>query len=67
MLVLTRRPSESVVFPGLGITIRVAAVKGNAVRVGIEAPPNVVILRQELLADTGREESDEPTAVVGAG
>ena len=37
MLVLTRRINESIVIPGLGITVRVLAIRGNSVRFGVEA------------------------------
>jgi carbon storage regulator CsrA len=47
MLVLSRKPGEKVVI-GNGITITVVEVKGNRVRVGIEAPDRVRILRAEL-------------------
>src|SRR2546423_909286 len=50
MLVLTRRPGEAIVLPGLGVTVRVLSVKGRCVRVGVEAPPSVAVLRDELLA-----------------
>jgi carbon storage regulator CsrA len=49
MLVLTRRPNESIVFSGLGITVRVIEVRGNSVRLGVEAPPSVRVFRAELL------------------
>jgi len=48
MLVLSRREGEKLVFPHLGITLEVLHVRGNAARLGIQAPPNVVILRDEL-------------------
>ena len=48
MLVLTRRINESIVIPGLGITVRVLAIRGNSVRFGVEAPREVVVLRNEL-------------------
>jgi len=50
MLVLSRRQSESIVFPGLDVTIRVVSVQGGVVRLGIEAPRDVPVLRHELLA-----------------
>jgi carbon storage regulator len=50
MLVLTRRPGQKIVLPGLDITIHVAAIKSGSVRIGIEAPPAVAVLRGELLA-----------------
>jgi carbon storage regulator CsrA len=48
MLVLTRRPNESIVIPALGVTVRVLAVRGGRVRLGVEAPREVVVLRGEL-------------------
>jgi carbon storage regulator CsrA len=54
MLVLTRRPDEAIVFAGLGITVRVLEVRGKSVRLGVEAPPAVRVLRAELLDPLGR-------------
>ena len=59
MLVLTRRPGEKVVI-GDGITVTVVEVRGNRVRVGIEAPGQVRILRGELACRQG-----EPAACDG--
>ena len=50
MLVLSRRLHEKVLFPGLNITVQVVAIKPGVVRIGIEAPPEVRIAREELLA-----------------
>jgi len=50
MLVLSRRVDEAIVFPSLDITVRVLMLKGGVVRLGIEAPNDVPILRGELLA-----------------
>jgi carbon storage regulator len=47
MLVLTRRPGESVTI-GDEIVVTVVAVSGNQVRVGITAPRSVQILREEI-------------------
>jgi carbon storage regulator len=33
---------------GTGVTVRVLEVKGNQVRLGLEAPPDVKILREEI-------------------
>lgn len=49
MLVLTRRPHEKIVLPSLGVTIQVVSIKGGSVRIGIEAPPDVQVMREELL------------------
>jgi len=47
MLVLSRRNGESIVIGG-GITVTVLEVRGNVLRLGIEAPEKVRILRTEL-------------------
>lgn len=49
MLVLTRRQNEKIVLPDLHVTIEVLATKSGAVRLGITAPPEVSILREEIL------------------
>ena len=48
MLVLSRRPSEKILFPNVGISVEIIQTKGNTVRVGIEAPEDIRILRGEL-------------------
>ena len=48
MLVLTRRTEESVVIGG-NITVTVLGVEGEKVKLGIDAPREVTILRSELL------------------
>lgn len=48
MLVLSRKPGEKVVIDG-GITITVVEVIGNRVRIGIDAPDQIKILRGELV------------------
>jgi carbon storage regulator CsrA len=52
MLVLSRRTSDKILIPSLGITLEVLSIKGNVVRLGISAPQEVRILRGEL---TGTE------------
>ena len=48
MLVLTRKTSETIELPGLGVTITLVKINGNRVRVGIEAPRDQTIVRGEL-------------------
>lgn len=47
MLTITRKVAE-VVFIGDGIQIKVIEIKGNHVKLGIEAPPDVAIYRAEV-------------------
>lgn len=47
MLVLSRRSDQQVVFPNVGITLNVLKVRGQVVKLGIEAPDDVEILRPE--------------------
>ena len=48
MLVLTRKPNEGI-FIGDNIFIKVTAVNGNQVKIAIDAPDDVKILREELV------------------
>ncbi len=48
MLVLTRKRGEEIVIDGC-IRIRVLDVKGSKVRIGIDAPGSMSVLRRELL------------------
>jgi carbon storage regulator len=48
MLVLTRRLNEKVVFPGFQASVQVLSIHGNAVRLGIQAPRAVTVLREEI-------------------
>ena len=49
MLVLSRRPGQKIVFPGLGISIEVLRTQGAVTRLGILAPDGVTVLREEIL------------------
>lgn len=48
MLVLSRKLGEEIVLPGLGVSIKVVEVHGHRVRLGICAPPSVVVMRSEI-------------------
>ena len=52
MLVLSRRDGESVVIGG-GIVVRVLAVQNGRIRLGVEAPDEVLVLREEVAARLG--------------
>lgn len=47
MLILTRRVGESVMI-GDEVTITVLGVKGNQVRIGVNAPKDVAVHREEI-------------------
>ena len=50
MLVLSRKAKQEIVI-GSDIVVTVISVKGNRVKIGIEAPNDVRVVRQELLPD----------------
>jgi carbon storage regulator len=59
MLILTRRVGESVVI-GEDVTVTVLGVKGNQVRIGINAPKHVAVHREEIFEriKSGRSAGD---------
>jgi carbon storage regulator CsrA len=48
MLVLSRRSDQKVILPSVPAVIKVISAHHGAVRLGIEAPPDVPVLREEL-------------------
>jgi len=60
VLVLSRRPEQRVQFPDLNISVEVLQVKGNNVRLGIQAPADIRVLREELLSQSSK--LSEPTS-----
>ena len=59
MLVLTRRDGQKIVLPALGVTFTVVRIEGDRVRIGVEAPKDVKILRNEHLPVVNMEVRDE--------
>jgi carbon storage regulator len=59
MLILTRRTGESLRI-GDDIELTVMAVSGSQVRIGIKAPRNVVVDRQEIAERKQREQESRP-------
>jgi len=47
LLILTRRVGEKLIIDG-DITITLAGIRGNQIRIGIEAPPEVKVHREEI-------------------
>src|SRR5262245_42419647 len=50
MLVLSRRPDEKILLPSVPALIKVISSQAGLVRLGIEAPSHVPILREELVS-----------------
>ncbi len=63
MLILTRRVGETLVI-GDQVTITVLGVKGNQVRVGINAPKNVPVHREEIYQRIQRDCADGTASAV---
>lgn len=62
MLVVSRRAGESVII-GDDITVSVLEVRGDVVRIGIDAPRSIAVHREELLAQLAQsnQEAASPT------
>jgi len=58
MLILTRRVGETLMI-GDSVTITVLGVKGNQVRLGVNAPKDVSVHREEIYQRIQRENDDE--------
>ena len=58
MLILTRRIGESVII-NEDITVTVLGIKGNQIRVGIDAPRHVSVHREEIYQRMKKEELEE--------
>lgn len=59
MLILTRRISESVII-GSNVKVTVLGVKGSQVRLGIDAPKDVSVHREEIYQRIQAEQGGEP-------
>lgn len=64
MLVLSRKRDEDVMIGMIGdeITVKVLEIRGDKVRLGIEAPPHVAVHRREVWARMQAEEPDASAA-----
>jgi carbon storage regulator len=54
MLAITRRPGESIVIElptGERVSVAVVRVRGNHVRLSVEAPRDVIVVREELVEE----------------
>lgn len=68
MLILTRRVGETLMV-GDDVTVTVLGVKGNQVRIGINAPKDVAVHREEIYERIKREQEEgrDAAATGGAG
>ncbi len=57
MLILTRRISETLMINGGEVTVTVLGVKGNQVRIGIKAPQDMEVDREEIFLKKQKERS----------
>ena len=54
MLILTRKSEQGIVIAG-DVTIRVLAIEGERVKLGIDAPRAISVLREELVEEVAGE------------
>ncbi|MBS0194883.1 MAG: carbon storage regulator CsrA [Proteobacteria bacterium] len=66
MLILTRRVGETLMI-GDAVTVTVLGVKGNQVRIGITAPKDVAVHREEIFQRIHKDESGAGVAASEAG
>tara|TARA_B100000029_G_scaffold428567_1_gene438538 strand:- start:886 stop:1098 length:213 start_codon:yes stop_codon:yes gene_type:complete len=57
MLILTRRVGETIVI-GDDVTVTVLGVKGNQARLGVTAPKEIAVHREEIFDRIKREQAD---------
>lgn len=66
MLILTRRVGETLMV-GDEVTVTVLGVKGNQVRLGVNAPKDVAVHREEIYERIKREQGGEGESSSGQG
>jgi carbon storage regulator CsrA len=66
MLVLARQLHERILIPVVDTAIEVVAIRPGSVRLGIDAPSDVLLLREEVLRRHGAEPDPRPLTAAGA-
>jgi len=64
MLILTRRVGESLMI-GDDVTVTVLGVKGNQVRIGVNAPKEIAVHREEIYEKIQAEKAGDDAPVPG--
>ncbi len=63
MLVVSRKPGERILVPQCALVVTVVSVKGKAVRIGITAPEEIGVYREEVWRAGGGPRTGKPARV----